>query len=337
MELISVNLNILRPKVAEKINKYLAMSEHNRLTIGIYVNGKSYTFGGEELLYDIGSITKTITAHLILKLEQSGKIELDKTVDNYLPLQSGKYPTIYQLLTHTAGYHHLTPIEITLPSLALHGYQRKNPYANCNLKTVIKSLERRRFKAPKVKYGYSDFASAILAAVAENVEDKPFASLLEEFLRSDLGLKETYIEPPVAYRNPPAVRGKRLLPFWVWKSENPYIASGGLVSNICDVLSYLATQIESEEPYIQTAHTICEQSKLKKDNHMMCIGWHTYQKSNQLWHVGGVGTFRTSVILNKKRKIAVAVLGNAKGEAEANAHYIAKMLYSELKNNRIKL
>jgi hypothetical protein len=30
-------------------------------------------------------------------------------------------------------------------------------------------------------------------------------------------------------------------------------------------------------------------------------------------------------------------MGNAKGKASANAHYIAKMLYSELKNKRIKL
>ena len=69
----------------------------------------------------------------------------------------------------------------------------------------------------------------------------------------------------------------------------------------------------------------------------MCIGWHTYKNSNQLWHVGGVGTFRTSIVINKKQKLGVAVMGNAKGKASANAHYIAKMLYSELKNKRIKL
>lgn len=67
------------------------------------------------------------------------------------------------------------------------------------------------------------------------------------------------------------------------------------------------------------------------------MGWHTYKKSNQLWHVGGVGTFRTSVILNKQLRIGVAVLGNAKGKSSANAHYIAKMLYSELKSNKIDL
>ena len=128
MDLVFINLNMLRPKVMEKINKYLALSKHNQMTIGFYKGGKCYVFGSEEdnhFFYDIGSITKTITAHLILKLHDSQILDIHKTIDSYLPLKSGKYPTIYQLLTHTAGYHNLTPIEITLPSLAVHGYARK--------------------------------------------------------------------------------------------------------------------------------------------------------------------------------------------------------------------
>ena len=340
MELVFVEQNLLRKKLIEKINKYLALSPHNRLTLGIYKNGKLYVFGSTEenkYFYDIGSITKTITAHLILKLSENNKLDINKTVDNYLPLKSGKYPTIYQLLTHTAGYHHLTPCEVTLPSLIAFGYAKRNPYTNCTVKTVTKSLERRRFFTPKVRYGYSDFASAILAAVAESVTKTPFSVLLEEFIKNDLNLKETLIELDHNKRTPTAAKGKKTLPFWKWKNNNPYIASGGIVSNIGDVLKYIALQIESAKPYITKAHTVCKESELKNDNHLMCIGWHTYKKSNQLWHVGGVGTFRTSVIFNKRLKLGVAVLGNAKGKAAANAHYIAKMLYSELKNNRINL
>lgn len=340
MKLVFLNSNRLRPKSAEKINNYLALSEHNRLTIGLYKKGICYVLGSAEdngHFYDIGSVTKTLTAHLILKLCEDKKLDINKTVDNYLPLKKGKYPTVYQLLTHTAGYHHLTPIEVTLPPLVAHGYARKNPYENCTVKTVIKCLELRRFIKPKVRYGYSDFASAILAAVAGEVTKTPFATLFEDFINNDLGLEETFIELSFQKRNPPAVKGKKLLPFWVWKRNNPYIAGGGVVSNIGDILKYLALQIESDEPYITLAHTVCQTSEFKNDNHLMCMGWHTYKKSNQLWHVGGVGTFRSSLIFNKRLRFGVAVLGNAKGKTSANAHYIAKMLCSELKNNRICL
>ncbi len=341
MDIISLSYKELRFKTAEKIKSYLALSNNNQITIGLYKGGQFYVFGDPEkenlFRYDIGSISKTVTAHLILKLIDQEKLDINYTIDRYLPIKKGNYPTLYQLLTHTAGYHHLTPIEITLPHLILGGYSRKNPYENCTTKTIIKSLERRRFLNCKVRYGYSDFASAILAAVAEAVTRRPFSELFEEFIIKDLGLTNTVLQADAAKRTPLASKGKRTLPFWVWKRDNPYIAGGGMVSNIEDILRYIALQIESDKPYIASAHTVCEESKLKNDNHLMCIGWHTYERSNQLWHVGGVGTFRSSVIINKKLRLGVAVLGNAKGKASANSHYIAKMLYSELKNKRIKL
>ena len=341
MDIISLDYSNLRFKVVDRIKRYLALSDNNRITVGLYCKGDFYIFGNlqeeSNLRYDIGSVSKTVTAHLILKLYGEGKLDINNTPDVYLPLKKGKYPTLYQLLTHTAGYHHLTPLELTLPKLIAYGYARKNPYEDCTVKTVIKSLERRRFFKPAVKYGYSDFAYAILAAVAEAVAKKPFSELFEEFIQKDLELKNTTVIENADERTPLAAKGKKILPFWVWKKDNPYIAGGGTVSNIADILRYISLQIESDKPYIVSAHTVCEESEIKNSNHLMCIGWHTYKHSNQLWHVGGVGTFRSSLILNKKLKLGVAVLGNAKGKASANSHYIAKMLYSELKNNKIKL
>ena len=340
MRLIFVNTNRLRPKLRDKINKYLSISPYNRLTVGVYKNGKAYVFGGEEensLFYDIGSITKTFTAHLILKLHEEKILDIHKTVDSYLSLKRGKYPTIYQLLTHTAGYHHLTPIEVTLPRLITHGYARKNPYEKCTSKTVIKALERRRFVKPKARYGYSDFSSAVLAAVAEAVTKTPFSTLFENFINNDLDLKETHLTVDNTKRNLSAAKGRKTLPFWIWNKDNPYIASGGVVSNIGDLLKYLALQVESDEPYITNSHKVCDASQLKGDSHLACLGWHTYKNSNQLWHIGGAGTFRACVIANKRLKLGVAVLGNAKGKKKANIRYISNMIYKELKLNHINL
>ncbi|MBE6778200.1 MAG: beta-lactamase family protein [Ruminococcaceae bacterium] len=341
MDVISLDEAALRPKVAQKMDAYRALSPNNRLTIGLYCRGRLYVFGDPEeenrRLYDIGSVSKTATAHLVLKLCGEGLLDLHSPVDRYLPLKKGKYPTLYQLLTHTAGYHHLTPIEVTVPSLVLHGYARKNLYEACTVQTIIRCLERRRLISPKVRYGYSDFAFAILAAVVETATNTPFSIIFEEFVQKDLGLVNTVVQADSQCRQPLAADGRRVLPFWVWKKENPYIAGGGMTSNIEDMLHYVALQIESEVPDITAAHAVCRQSAPKNGNHLVCLGWHTYKRSNQLWHVGGVGTFRSSVIVNKKRQLGVVVLGNAKGKTSANVHYIAKMLYSELKNKRIRL
>lgn len=333
-----LRFDALRPKVTRCIEKYLSLSKHQSLTVGFYRNGRWFILGNGEdptsLLYDVGSISKTMTAHLILHLVQKGLLDLHTNVSAYLELPKGKYPTVYQLLTHTAGYGHLTPAEITIPSLLQSRYARRNVYRGCTSQTVLKCLGRRKNRKPR-GYSYSDFPYAVLAVLAERVTGERFSSLFERFVQNELQMKDTVISAPEHLRTPPAMLGERAIDFWRWEEENPYIAGGGLVSNVRDMLTYISLQIESDAPYITAAHQICKESVSSKQNIATCIGWHTYPKSNQLWHVGGVGTFRSSVIINRKRKIGVVALGNSKGRASANVHYLAKMLYSEMKIHKI--
>lgn len=335
-----LSLDALRPKVQKSINSYLSLSERQSLAIGLYSKGKTFVFANRENpldeMYDIGSVSKTVTAHLILKIADNYSIDLHRRVSDFIDLPSGKYPTLYQLLTHTAGYGHLTPTEIVVPSLLTHGYSRKNIYARCNADTVKRCLAKREGRVAH-GYSYSDFPFAILAVAAERITGRSFGDLVEEFVQDDLGMKKTVISLAEDKRTPVAVLGKRQIDFWRWERDNPYIAGGGLVSSVDDMLTYVAAQIESNEPYITGAHVLCEESLSDKNDIATCIGWHTYKKSNQLWHVGGVGTFRSSVIVNRARKIGVVVLGNSKGRTSANVHYLTKMLYSEMKIRKIRL
>ncbi len=328
----------LSDKTLDVIERYTDLSDKHRITVGIYNNGRCYvleqSYDDSGYRYDIGSISKTMTAHLILSLVEKGKIDLDDKVDRYLKLKEGNYPTVRELLTHTAGYGHLSPIELTLPSLLAHGYSRKNVYESCTSDSVRRALERRRHKVNRKKrYGYSDFAFVILALVAEAVEGCEFYKIFEEFVHNELQMKETEIS--VDDRTPPSVRRKSIVPYWIWHKENPYVAAGGLVSTVGDMLKYISRQINGDEGYIVNAHRFRESVDGSEKRIGVCFGWHTYQRSNQLWHVGGVGTFRSSIIVNRKRHFGVIVLGNAKGKNRANVHYIAKMIYSEYKKKRI--
>ena len=189
---------IFSKKAEQTISDYLAKSQTNMLTIGvIFPNGVKdfYCSENTELHtpFDVGSISKTFTAALILKLAREGKISLDARADEYIELPRGKYPKISQLLTHTAGYGHLTPLEVTLPSLIMKSYQRANPYRNADEETVIKALSRRRKCKDFYHYGYSDFPYAILAVIASKVTGKPFSEILEDFIKNDLELQHTHI------------------------------------------------------------------------------------------------------------------------------------------------
>jgi D-alanyl-D-alanine carboxypeptidase len=58
-------------------------------------------------LFEIGSISKSFVAHLLLQLHQEGKVDLQKPVSEYLPwfrVDSAFAPiTVHHLLTHSAG------------------------------------------------------------------------------------------------------------------------------------------------------------------------------------------------------------------------------------------
>ncbi len=338
MNFAKIPSSVIRKKALDRIEQYLSISDKQSLSIGFYVNGQAYIidFGQEEqeLSYDIGSVSKTVTGHLILKLCDDGLIDINESVSKYLDIKSGKYPTIYELLTHTDGYGYLTPIEITVPNHLRRRFSYKNPYENVKAADILRALERRNHKRRARKYNYSDFSYAVLALIAEKVTGKKFIDLINNFIKHDLNLDHTVISKQAG--SPKSVYKGRIIPCWIWKDNDPYIAAGGLASNIYDMLKYIGTEIESDKKYITDGHIVCPASFSENKRTGTTVCWHTYKNSDQIWHIGAAGTFRSSLIFNKVKHIGVVVLGNTKGVRSANVNYIAKMLYNELKLKKIK-
>jgi D-alanyl-D-alanine carboxypeptidase len=105
--------------VKEKIDDYLNYIEDNNGGIGsvsIYKDGQEVynrSFGQEKLIdvtynkdtkYQIGSVTKMITAILILELVENSKLKLDAKLSEFYPeIPNSKKITIKNLLEHTSG------------------------------------------------------------------------------------------------------------------------------------------------------------------------------------------------------------------------------------------
>ena len=331
---------ILSKKTLASVNAYLGRAKTNALTIGvIFKSGEVGYFTSDNASlssrFDIGSISKTFTAQLILGLVSEGKLSLDDTADKFLAVKKGSYPTVRELLTHTAGYGHLTPVEITLPRLLQKRYIRANLYRGIGRDDVISALSRRNRTKHGNKYGYSVFAYAVLAMIAESVEKMPFYELMNELIKEKYRLSDSEAYPTAPRVN--TYLGKKQIEAWEWDPENPYIAGGGIVSTVEDMIKYADLQLKSQSDAILLAQKIHSGSFSEHSNIGTCLGWHTYKRSNQLWHVGGVGAFRSSMVINRSLKCAVVVLGNAKGGRSTNVHYLAKLIYSELKRKKIRL
>ncbi|NLB85267.1 MAG: beta-lactamase family protein [Acholeplasmataceae bacterium] len=329
--------NKLNKKLLLVINRYLE-KKHSQLSFAVIYNDESWilNFNQDDQMkvdvkndrYDIGSISKIMTSLLVLHTINQKLLNLDDTIDKYLNLKKGHYPTIYQLLSHTYNYFYFTPIEIVLTSLFKKGYSRQNIYEKINHAHVLKALERRRMRNTKGKYGYSDFGYAALALTLEQVYNQPFYQLMNNFIKDHLKLQDTYCIDGSDIRVNCYLNNKKITN-WRWLDDNPYIASGGISSTIEDMRKYLDLMLNSDDDIIKRSLTNFDDEKAHNVTFLLS------KNRRVFWHVGGAGQFRSSLTLNPRRKIGVIVLGNSSGVISGNVHYISKMIYNDIRRNRL--
>lgn len=151
-------------------------------------------------IYDLASITKTTaTTVAIMKLYEEGKIELDKTLDNYLPWlkQSNKANiTIRDLLLHQSGlvpfisfYKHVID---TVTAKPLAGFFSTHYSDSFNIEVAENMFLRTSYKeqllkeilysqvTEKGKYVYSDNNFILLAFVVEAITNQNFYQYVSE-------------------------------------------------------------------------------------------------------------------------------------------------------------
>ncbi|MGH3358191.1 MAG: serine hydrolase domain-containing protein [Nocardioidaceae bacterium] len=151
---------------------------------GVHVGPTGRSRPDADTQYRIGSITKTLTAALILKLRDAGSLDLADRVDAHVP--EGPFPdaTLRDLLAHRAG----VPAEPAGPwwERSRGGTYEELVRANANAGRVLPAAER---------YHYSNTAFAVLARVAEKRHGQPWMDAVRQRLLSPLGMSRTTYAP----------------------------------------------------------------------------------------------------------------------------------------------
>lgn len=121
----------------------------------------------------IGSLSKPLTAALVLIQVQKGLLELDKTVEDYLPETRNKPAakvTIRQLLTHTSGLPNYDVIKDFFPRISRQNFSREE-----YLKIFIDSSLA---FTPGTRYAYSSWGYFTLGYIMERVTKQSYARLM---------------------------------------------------------------------------------------------------------------------------------------------------------------
>lgn len=193
---------------ADMLNKEIPLILENSKARGIaisIVHGKdvigSYYYGyadidkstpiTRETVFNVGSVSKVITAWGVMKLVEQGKINLDKPVNDYLKrwkipnsqFDSSKV-TLRNILSHTSG-------------LSLSGYNGLS--AEDPLPTLVESLEGNNsgdgpvkiIHEPNTKWSYSGGGYTVVQLLIEDVSNQSFSDFMANNVLIPLGMTES--------------------------------------------------------------------------------------------------------------------------------------------------
>jgi len=303
------------------------------ITIGIIKDGQIYyTVYGEngkvlepELhTYEIGSITKTVTAALINKAVNDGLLNLDQAIDYYLDLPAGnEYPTIMELLTHTSGYKGFY-FEKPMISNFLNG---RNDYYGITREMVLNRVSKLNLDKENYGFKYSNFGYAVLGLVLETVYETDYKTLANHFLQHDLGMLNT------------RVLGKDgdLGKYWEWKETDAYLSAGDIRSNIEDMLLYAQMQLDNN-PYFIKCHDSLETINDSTERYRLMdinideigMAWSIDKENGIIWHNGATGSYNAYIGFSPTTGNAVVVLSNLAPNYRIPATVIGVKLLKEL-------
>ena len=190
-------------------------------------------------LFQVGSITKTVTATAMLRLVERGLVALDEPLRSYLPNlrlsdeSVARKVTLRHVFTHTGGW--------------VGDYFDDAGLGDDALEKVVSRIDRLAQETPLGEvWSYNNAGFYLAGRVVELLTGKPYETAVKELVLDPLKMDRSlfFAQDAITYRvaaghdavysgdqRPPRV----LRPWWLARVSNPL---GGLLSTVRDMLRY---------------------------------------------------------------------------------------------------
>jgi CubicO group peptidase (beta-lactamase class C family) len=325
---------------ADEMDKYVRSQLAERhipgAAIAVVKNGKIIKSGGygvasvefsvpvtTETVFEIGSVSKQITAAAIMLLVEDGKVNLDEKISKYLPdaPEAWKNVTVRNLLTHTSGVKSYTSIG---------GFELSKRY---KVADFIKELSKQPLEfEPGSQYKYSNSGYSLLGYIIESASGKNYWEFLRSRIFGPLKMNST------ADRDPQFIIKNRATGY-EWEGNKlvgrdyeltDLFSAGAIVSTIEDLAKYdIALRSEALLKKESKAE-MCKPFNLSngKEN-PYGFGWNVGEFRGQklLSHGGQTAGFAANISRYADADLDVIVLTNlgTQGGGSAIARGIAKI------------
>ena len=247
-------------EIAEQVEVWRGELGVPGATFGVHIGGENYSGGSgvthvenplpvtDETIFQIGSITKTVTATLMLRLVEQGKLDLDERVKHYLPqFRVGdegvsQRVTVRHLLTHMAGWTGDVFTDTGNNDDAMEQY-------------VAQMTEFEQLAPLNLTFSYNNAAFAVAGRIIEVITGMTYEAAVRELIFEPLGMEGSFFFPhevmlkrfAVGHRVTDEVP-KALSPWAIPRAMN---AGGGIACHIQDLLRYGVYHLGEGAPLLQ--------------------------------------------------------------------------------------
>ncbi|GLQ94899.1 serine hydrolase [Dyella acidisoli] len=266
----------------------------------------------EHSAFEIGSVSKTMTAALLAQLIEQGKASLDDPLSSWLPSGTnvpdfnGQPILLRHIVTHTSGLPGLPPrMQIRHPD---------NPYADLDESTVLTSLADVKLNAvPGTHFEYSNFAMMVLSDAVARRYGKDMDSLLRQHLFEPLGMRSAYLD-----KAPDGVKaaaghlpnGKTTA---AWTIPTNLAGVGGVHATLDDMVRYVQGELGLLDTPLTPALKLTQQPVSQSSGKAMGMNWMLvpHQSPHSLViHGGGTGGFSSFVGFDPDKQRGVVLLSD---------------------------
>ncbi|MGL4610905.1 MAG: serine hydrolase domain-containing protein [Trueperaceae bacterium] len=265
----------------------------------------------EEIVFEIGSLTKPMTALLLADLVNKGEVTLEDSINTLLPEEARRSEfdavTLQGLATHTSGLPRLPPNMNSLWMLR----NGEDPYGAFSETQLYEGLAKTTVKNTGEQSAYSNYGFGLLGFLLAKSQNKSYEDLLREMIWEPLELSSTYIstEPEgVTVALPLTDRGRE---GDRWTFQAPMEGAGAVKSTMSDMLRFLGACLE-ESPITENL-TLATQPYFKlSEFDDVGLAWVISKQNNQtvVWHNGETGGYAAFLGFNPNTKQGIVILSN---------------------------
>lgn len=302
-----------------------------------------------DTLFRIGSISKTLTATLIMRLVEAGALDLDAAIIDYIPwlsIRSGDIRTITlrTLMSMTSGLMEgsVATAEYPLPPLR----QRRDLRG---LEEHIRDDFPYQFAVapPRAIWWYNTGGTNLTGHIAEVAGKRPFADLMHERVLAPLGMTHTMYDPSVAMTYPVAlphailpdgsVTVERNLLDYVWMYPGAFAFS--TVRDLAQIaLLHLRSATLNGSRFL-TAESIAQMQKshgvvgtATQLNYGLNLFLDTYKGVRRVGHDGVYFASRSKFVVAPDAGVGLVILHNRGEEWRVAREALLDALFDELLN-----